>query len=87
MNHVTSSYSPTSEILYGQRMRSLADHYGAALVDLNAIAHGSWAWMTNQGYSGNPTNPGPSGNESIHMSTAGLLWSYNQIAPLVTAMS
>lgn len=85
--HLGNYGGATAAGFYGQyasQIRSIAESYGAALVNFWAIGHNSWDYWNSLGYFGNGTNPGPAGTDLVHASDAGHAYIASQITPLLT---
>ncbi|MHA3702945.1 SGNH/GDSL hydrolase family protein [Jatrophihabitans sp. YIM 134969] len=72
---------------YKSRALGIAQTYGAALLDLNAMFHGSWNAWYKAGYAGNQSDPTRSGTDLNHPSDAGATFIANQLAALVVSTS
>lgn len=66
---------------YSVRLRGLADHYGAALINGGPVYRNSQAYAVSSGYLGvtNGANPGASGSDSVHVSDQGADWNADLI--------
>lgn len=72
-------------VLYCQRIRALAEHYGAALVNFNPIGKNSYQFLKDNQYLGAKSPAGTyNPSELVHLSDAGFQWQFNTIAPLLT---
>ena len=72
---------------YKTRALGVAQSYGAALLDLNAMFHGSWNAWYQAGFAGNQGDPTRSGTDLNHPSDAGSVFIANQLAALLTPLS
>jgi hypothetical protein len=71
---------------YSDRLRGVAEAYGAAVVNLWPIGKNSWNNWNNAGNWGTSgSTGGVAGTDSVHMSNAGHTAAYNAILPLLTA--
>lgn len=70
---------------YSDRMRGIAEAFGAAMVNIWPMGRNSWNYWNAQNYWGNSAaSGGVSGTDTIHMSNAGHTAVYNAILPLLT---
>lgn len=71
---------------YCDRLRGVAEAYGAAIVNLWPVGKNSWNNWNNAGNWGTSgSTGGVAGTDAIHMSNAGHTAAYNAILPLLTA--
>lgn len=66
--------SPPLGHQFTARMRGIADHYCAALVNANAVGRNSYAYALSQNWWGTVlgATPGGAGSDSVHMSDVGM---------------
>lgn len=86
--HLGNYGGATAAGFYGQyaaQIRSLAESYGAALLNPWVQGRNSWDYWNSLGYWGNGTNPGPAGTDLVHTSDAGHAYLAAQVLPLLTA--
>jgi hypothetical protein len=72
---------------YKARSIGIAQSYGAALLDMNAMWHSSWNAWQKAGYAGNQAVPKASGTDYNHPSDGGHLWMAQQLLQLLGALS
>ncbi len=72
---------------YKSRIIGLAQSYGAAVLDVGALFHGSWNAWAKMGYAGNQADPTNAGTDFNHPSDAGHSFVAAQLTPLLTALS
>jgi lysophospholipase L1-like esterase len=71
---------------YSARARTIAEAYGAALVEMWPIGRNSWNYWNSLGYWGNSTvSTGAAGTDVIHASNAGHTAMANAILPILTS--
>lgn len=68
---------------YSARARTIAETYGAALVNVWTLGKTSWAYWSDMGYWGTQTNPGGAGTDGVHPSDAGHQYIADQVLPLL----
>ncbi|MFJ8146986.1 GDSL-type esterase/lipase family protein [Streptomyces sp. NPDC096048] len=69
---------------YSARARTIAEAYGAALVNTWTLGKNSWDYWNSLGYWGTQTNPGGPGTDGVHPSDAGHAYIADQVLPLLT---
>ncbi|MGW2130466.1 GDSL-type esterase/lipase family protein [Streptomyces coelicoflavus] len=69
---------------YSARARTIAEAYGAALVNTWTLGKNSWDYWNSLGYWGTQTNPGGPGTDGVHPSDAGHQFIADQVLPLLT---
>lgn len=71
---------------YCDRMRGIAEAYGAALVNAWPVGRNSWNYWNSQGnWGNNSTAGGVAGTDSIHLSNAGHTAMYNALLPVIAS--
>lgn len=86
MPHVgKNDYSTPVSPSYFYRLRSLCEHYGAALVDVGAVYQNSYAQAAANNYWSDGTSSGLPGTNTVHPGDAGNLAIWNLLKPLLTA--
>ena len=72
---------------YAARLRGMADHFGAAFVNMNAVFRNSWSYFNSLSGWGvaNGASPGTAGTDSVHPSDAGHQLYANVLSPILSA--
>lgn len=72
---------------YCARLRGMADHFGAAFVNFNAVYRNSWSYfnsLSGWGVASGAT-PGATGTDSVHPSDTGFQLYANALTPILSA--
>jgi lysophospholipase L1-like esterase len=86
MQHIGSYDSTTYKWQdYTERVRGIAEAYGAAFVDIWPLGRNSWNYWQSLGFWGNSTTVGVAGTDTIHMSDAGHQYVANTLLPILTS--